>query len=359
MECLDFIIGLSETTCECEGTPPVDYNKSLSGVFLDQLEGLDLKTNTGADDCEDGGIWDRMTRAVRNAKLEFTSDLLACVQLTYKARKDNWSGLLGQTTFNSTVNPGTTYAGIKVSPFNFHGGYLYIKRIGILVNYTGNVDVKLYSNENGSTLIATYTVAVIANTLTYATISPTLELPMWSYNTSQINYFFLLDLTPATFLPLNNKKDCNCGGSNTKPYLNWLDFNGGKTSNVSNFDSFQVSSQKELFGLVLDIDIKCKMSQIICSDEEPLDFVNDGYAKKMAYAIRFKAGEILLNDLYNSSNINRFTLMDREKMVAYLKFYREEYNKWVDFLCQNVQLNNNSCFICKDNNGLIKTKLLV
>jgi hypothetical protein len=278
--------------------------------------------------------------------------------MTYKARKDNWSGILGQTTFNSTINPATNFAGIKLSPFNFKGGYIYLKRIGLLVNTTTAVTVKIFSNENLSTEIASYTINAVANTLTYGAISPVLELPLYSYNVSQLNYYALIDLTPLTFLPLNNKKDCNCGGGNQKPYLNWMDFNGGKIDNINDFNTFQQSNNKELFGLVLDVDIKCKLSQIICSDEEPLDFENDGYAQKIAYAIRFKAGEILLNDLYNSANINRFTLMDREKMVAYLKFYREEYNKWIDFLCQNIQLDNNSCFVCKTNNGLIKQGIL-
>jgi len=359
MDCLKNIIGLSETTCECEGTPPVDYNLSRSGIFLDQLEGVELKTNTGADDCEDGAIWDRMNRAVRNATNEFTSDLLACVQQTYAPRKSNWTGILGQTTWNATINPATTHAGIKVNALNLKGAYMTLKRIGVLVNYTGNVTVKVFSNENLSTEIIQYTVAAVANTLTWFSIPAPLELPLWSYNVSMIQYYVLLDLTSAPFLPLNNKKDCNCGGGNGKPYLNWIDFIGGKTSDINDFNSFQTSNGKELFGLVLDASMTCKMAQIICSDEEPLDFENDGYAKKMAYAIRFKAGQLLLNDLYNSPNINRFTLMDRERLVAYIKYYDEQYHKWIEFLCQNVQIDNNCCYVCKNNNGIVKNRILI
>lgn len=359
MECLNNIIGLSETTCACQLPAPVDYNLSRSGIFLDQLEGLELRMNTGADDCEDGNIWERMTKAVRNATNEFTSDLLACVQTSYKPRKSNWGGLLGQTTFTGALNPMSSYAGIKIQALNLKGGYLFLKRIGVLVNQTQNVDVKIYSNENGSTLIDTFTIAATANTLSYAVISPApLELPLWSDSTTMIQYYVLLDLTPLTFLPLNNKKDCNCGGAAAKPYLNWLDFNGGKINNVNDFNTFIPSNDKELYGLVLDVETKCKMAQIICTDEEPLDFENDGYAKKIAYTIRFKAGYLLLNDLYNSSNINRFTLMDKEKMVGYIKFYQEEYDKWINFLCQNVQMDNNSCFVCKSDE-IIKTRILI
>jgi len=359
MECLNNIIGLSETLCECEGVPPEDYNVSNSGIFLDQLEGIELRALTGAESCEDGGVWDLMDRARRNSTNQFTADLLACVQMTYKPRKSNWTGILGQTTFTSTINPATTYAGIKVRALNLKGACMTLKRIGVLVNYTGNVTLKVYSNENNSTEIATYFVSAVANTLTWFSIPVPLELPLWSYNVSPLNYYVLLDLTSAPFLPLNNKKDCNCGGGNGKPYLNWIDFSGGKTSNVNDFNSFQESSNKELFGLVLDASMTCKMSQVICSDEEPLDFENDGYAKKMAYAIRFKAGYILLNELYNNSNINRFTLMDRERMVAYIKFFEEQYRMHIDFLCQNVQIDNNCCYVCKNNNGIVKSRLLV
>jgi len=51
--------------------------------------------------------------------------------------------------------------------------------------------------------------------------------------------------------------------------------------------------------------------------------------------------------------------MDRERLVAYIKYYGEEYSKWIDFLCQNVQIDNNCCYVCKNDNGLIKTRLLV
>lgn len=360
MDCLDNVIGLSETTCNCfDDGKPINYNESRSGIFLDQLEGLELEMNKAADDCGRGGMWDRMARAVRNSTLQFQADLLSCVQMQYKQRKDNWSGLLGGSSFTGALNPGTTYAGIKISPWNIKGGYIYIKRIGVLVNQSVPVTVKIFSNENGGTLIASYTINATANVLTYAGVSPTpLELPLWSYNTTQIKYYALFDLTPANFLPLNNKKDCGCGGVQ-RPYLNWLDFIGTKGNNVSDFNTFSDASSNEVNGILLDIDVKCKLSQIICTEEEPLDFVNDGRAKQLAYAIRFKAGELLLNDLYTSPNINRFTLMDREKMQSYAKYYRSEYNKWIDFLCQNAELDNNDCFICKNTSGLIMANIKV
>lgn len=354
MDCLDNIIGLSETTCECFPDAPADYNTSKSGIFLDQLEGMDLKLVEAADECSKGGLWDRMQKSVRNAQLEFESDFLACLQTTYRQRLPNWSGLMGEPKFTTFLNLTTPYAGIRINTWESKGSFLKIKKIGVLVNASVPVTVEIYSNEGGGTLITSYVINAVANTLTFATITPgPLKLALWNLRTLNLHYYVLLKLD-GTFKPLNNKRDCGCGGGNKRPWLAWFDFTGMKGNAPLN-NSFNFQNTQEVNGLVLDVETGCEMAQVICGGDEPLDFDNDGYAKKMAYAIRFKAGELLLHDLVSSSNINRFTLLDGERVAKYLDYYRTQYSQWIDFLCANSHLEENCCFVCNNQHGLIKS----
>lgn len=358
MDCLENIIGLSETTCECFPETPTDYSKSNSGIFLDQLEGMDLNMVQASADCSKGGLWDRMQRAVRNATNEFESDFLSCIRMNYKQRLPNWAGLMGDPKYTTFLNLTTAYAGMRINTWESKGSFLKIKRIGVLVNATVPVTVEVYSSEAGGTFITSYVINAVANTLTFATITPDpLKLPLWNLRTLNLHYYVLLKLD-GTFKPLNNKRDCGCGGGNKRPWLAWFDFNGIKgpapINGASNFQNTQ-----EVNGIILDVETGCEVAQVICGGDEPLDFENDGYAKKMAYAIRFKAGELLLHDLASSSNINRLTLLDGDRVGKYLDWYRTEYNKWIDFLCANSHLEENCCLKCNGQNGLIKSNIHV
>ena len=357
MDCLINIIGLSETNCACYPLSPVDYNTSASGIFLDQLEGLDLEMIKAVEDCAEGNLWDRMTKARDNAVRAFKADYLSCVQSNYINRVTNWSGLIGSTTFNASINPLTSNAGIKVTTNQLKGGVIIVKKIGVIVDSNVAVTVNAYSSKDGGTLVATYVINAIANTLTYATLSAPLELPTFSYDAQNLSYYFLIDLTPANFLPKNNKKDCGCGGV-SKPYKSWFDFVGVKGNAIPDISLYQQSTSNEINGLVLDVEAKCKSSEIICSEERPLDFNDSGYDMQIAYAIRFKAGEILIEDMLASGNINRFTMLDRERLWGKRNHYRKLYDEWVTYLCASPKIDNNYCLVCRNDNGLLKRTIL-
>lgn len=357
MECFDKIIGLSQTECECfDEEKPEDASESESGVFLDQLEGFNIKIASGADDCAKGGIWDRMALAVENAKTDLVKDLLGCIGATYKPRYEIFSGQLGDIAFKAAQTLTVPYAGIKLYPAQLRGGVTVLKRIGILIDTAVNVTVKVYKSENGvGALVNSYTTAVpvTANALTWLALSTPLELPMYS-NNCRIDYFVLLQLD-GTFKPLDNKKDCGCGGVK-RPYLKWMDFTGTKGTDPTNFNSF--NNTTSINGLNLDVEIKCKTSEIICGPDRPLDFVNDSFSQYLAYGIRFRAAERLYRDLLATDVISRFTLMGREETEKQVVEWNAAYRQCISYLCDIVNIGNNDCLVCKNNNGLIKTGLL-
>lgn len=355
LECLENIIGLSETTCECTSeSKPSDADTSASGVFLDQLEGFNIDLAAAADDCNRDGIWTRMDRAVRNAKLDLQRDLLGCIGGNYKPRIESFMGQLGDSAFQGSLNLTTPYAGIYISPFEVKGAYMTVKKIGVLINQNAPVTVQIWSNENTSTKVfETLTpISAIQDTLTWGALTTPLELPMWSFNGIKLKYYVVMVLD-GTFQPKANKRDCGCGGVQ-RPYLKWLDFGGIKGSNTSNLSAF--ASTTELNGIVLDVDIKCKTSEVICSSEKPLDFENDENAMYLAYAIRFRAGARLFEELKSTGRINRFSLLNGEFVNAKIDEWNKAYMDCINYLCAKSaeMIGINDCLICRDT----KTTLL-
>lgn len=366
MECLENIIGLSKTECECltdqlpTGSDEIsDYNVSASGVFLDQLPGFNVNIASGADDCASGGIWERMYQARENAILDYKTNLLACIGSKYKPRINNFSGQLGQSTYQGALALNTQYAGQKVCPVQIKGGFIILKRIGILINSNANVTVQVYSNKNTSTLLYSSTPVVVPQfDLTWAELTTPLELPMWDDSGLHIKYYVVMVLD-GSFQPLKNKKDCGCSAKEREPYLQWLSIEGANGNTISNPSSFKLTP--ELNGIVLDVDVKCKTSEIICSSQYPLDFENDPNALSMAYAIRFRACAILYENLLGNDNINRFTMMNREQMARDVTEWNEKYLEWVNYFCNNLNgLHENDCWVCKEQrNDIIKRGIVV
>lgn len=356
LDCLENIIGLSETTCECliDGTEPTDYNVSDSSLFLDRLDGFNINVAGGADNCSEGGIWARMIKAVSDAKIEFRTALLGLINQKFQPRAKAYTGQLGSSGCKGNLSISQSYAGIKISPIQLSGGLITLKRIGILINTSQNVTVKVYSNENDSTLINSYTTSapVTANSLTWLALSTPLELPMFS-NERTINYWVLIELNGAQ--PKDNKKDCGCGGVK-REWNQWIGFSGALGTDLTDMSTF--TSNDYMNGLVLDVDIKCETSLLICGEGKLLDFANDSFSQYMAEAIRFKAGEKLYRGLLSTDQINRFTMMSREEIANTASQWGQNYQEVMRYLSDIIDTKENDCLQCRRVTNLIKGSIL-
>lgn len=351
MTCLDNVIKLSRTTCNCfDDDKPNDFNVGKTEVYLDELDGLGLSLLNASSTCEEGSLWDMMAKARTNATLAFKTDLLSAIENNFVSKRPNYSGLLGQTTFTSTLPISTPYAGQVITFKPIVGAKMIVKRIGLIMNVSVPVTVSVYNNdENKTNPIGTYTINSVANSIAFGVLSTPLELPLWSKNINDLEYYFVYSI--SGFQPKNNKTECvPCsGGVKNVVWNNWVNLNGisGSTNDYSTFNKTET-----LNGLVVDAEFKCDASRIICSEEYPIDF-ETGRGMQMAYAIRFKAGDILLNNILSSPEINRYTMIDREALYGKRNWCRSNYQDWIKYLSENTPIINNDCWICKPN-GLLK-----
>lgn len=356
MDCLENIIKLSRTECPCvDEDKPETFNQGQSEVYLDELEGLNLSILSGAEGCGPGSIWDMMHRARINATLALKTDLLSVVENNFIPLRPNYSGVLGETTFTTSLNISNEKAGQLLKFPRILGGKMIISRIGLMMSTTTPIVISVFDNDEHTVVpIATFTIGSTANTLTYGNLETPLTLPLWSKNIHDLEYYVVY--TIGAFQPKNNKTQCvPCsGGVKNVAWQNWLKVYG-IAGDGTEYSTFQTTD--ELNGLVLDVQLKCEGARVICSDEYPLDF-DTAKAMQIAYAIRFKAGAILLDEILSSPNINRYTMMDTEKLYGKRNQYRATYEKWVTYLADNTPIINNDCWICKPNSLMSRGTIL-
>lgn len=126
VDCFDYIIGLSRSSCNCYPDRPIDFDTSLSGLYLDEFSPLDqLK---GLENCENGSVWDKMANSRENAIRFFISDMNSKLQKKYLLKRKPFKGTIGNKTFTEDrvlVNP---YNGIRVFCSDIISGYMKIKK---------------------------------------------------------------------------------------------------------------------------------------------------------------------------------------------------------------------------------------
>lgn len=368
-ECLDNIIGLSKTTCECfEDFKPADVNESKSDIFLDELEGLNLKMADAINDCEEGTIWDILTESRAEAIKSFKADLIASLFTKYKAKRHPFSGVIGSERFKNSLSITNNYAGVRIYTANIISGVMSIKRIGLVFDTTAQFDISIF-NSLSDVAIATYTVDSQANILSWFNLPSPLKLDM-NYEAADENPNYYILYTPSGFQPKDIKVGCGCSSSGYKYFWDttnpafrsyekdrWSEYimlTGVKGDSIGDRDTWGTSEQ--LNGIILDVDFRCDTSELICKSE--LDFVGNEIGITMAYAIRYKAGMNVLEKILASPHPNIYTMTDRERMMGKKNTYTKEYLTRIAYLTEQINYKANDCLTCNNFDDIVKVGIL-
>lgn len=365
-ECLDNIIGLSETTCECFPNKPADESKS--GLWLDQLEGLDLKVVDSINDCEEGELWDIMEKSRTNAIKTFRDDLMIGLNTKYKKKRHPFNGVIGSEKVTKTLDLNTDYAALRVWCANIISGVMSVKRIGLFFNQDVTFNISVFDGIHDEA-IATYSVTAQANKLSWYNLAAPLNLDMTyeAYNENP-NYYFMYEVNG--FRPKDVRAGCGCSGSVYKYYWNtknpiyksyekdrWSEYvmlTGTQGNDLSDRENW--ATHQYMNGIILDAEFKCKVSDLICKQE--LDFEYNELARTMAYAVRYKAGEILIDKILASPHPNVYTMTDRERLMGKKNTYVKNYIERLNYLIENINWKANDCLTCNDFDDILKVGIL-
>ena len=366
ISCWDNIIGLSRTECTCYD--PVPTTLSNSGLYLDEL--VELRSIDGLINCETGSdIWELMDKARENATRVFQADVNREMLNYFQLRREPFYGNIGRVKYTKTKTVTTgDYYGVRFFCADIVSGVLKIKKIGTLFDTTGTVTLWIYNNFNE--LLHTLTLNTTANTHNNNDITD-IELPLHNGLVDNIEYFFVYQV--GAIKPKDNDIKCSCGGMNAtfntkKPYFYqthsnrqyyWTKYvmaGAYHSTSIADFSDVNCCTGNEMNGLTFELEFKCKVNEVLCVDY--FDFEANPLAVSTALAIQYKAGEILLNSILVSPNLNRNVLVNRDAIAEQIDVIREKYNENLKYISANVNIGSNDCFECKDIQKIIKSGIM-
>ena len=358
ISCWDNIIGLSRTECDCYDPITAISN---SGLYLDEL--IQLRSVNELLNCEEGNdIWAKMDKARENAIRLFIGEINLELLKHYQLKRQPFYGNIGRNKFTNTLSvTNGNYYGMRIYCCDIVSGIFKIKRIGALFNKTGAITLWIYNNMNE--LQGTYSISTVANQHTWTDIAD-LELPMHDGLVDNLEYFLIYQYTTAGgYVPLNNEIKCACGRfravfDTSKPYwfathsdrqYYWTHYamaGGFKEDDISDLSDLTSTTNNYTYGITLECEFKCKVQEVLCKDY--FDFDSNPLAIATAIAIRYKAGEILINDILTTPNINRNVLINREHLVAMQQEIIARYNEHLKYIAENLNVRSTDCFECRD-----------
>lgn len=347
-DCLETLIGITESTCDCtiDGMTNDDltgtwYKDSTSGLFIDQLEGIVPLQSVGASTECANEMATFYSKARDNAIKTMADEVM--IGLTKRAvnGKKKYVGLIGGKSYGSAFDlNGFNYAGLKLYTYAMKGGVITINKIYTMMDATATFDIIVYKLEHGATELELVTTiedieseanVVKTNTLTTPV---TIDLSMYG-----AEFYFLY--VPNSFNPKRNTLSCGCG-SKEHVLNSYMVKYGVTTATVEGTPLF--STYPHALGIAFDAEVGCDTTSIICASYDE----DEAVKLVMAYAARFKAGELIHEFILKSDNINRYTMSSRESLYGKRNHFKAEYNTRINWLIENLNLNLIDCYICND-----------
>jgi hypothetical protein len=360
--CLDDLVGLSRTDCECY--PDVPEEEILSGLFIEDLVGL--RGVSSLLNCEDGtDIWEYMAKARSLAITQFYTDFNALLMQHYKLRRLPYNGIIGKMVRGRYTRPVVGEIAMhRMFMADIVNGYFRVNKIGAIFDTTGTIDVTLADNVNG--VIDTYTINTVAGVFTETAID--IELPTHNPIVGNIEYYWYYTMDAKQ--PGQVTLGCKCGGSghyydslhpkfysqtNKKyGYSNYMMVGSNKMKTL-NWDAIPHKGNNMSYGLAFDVEMKCLTEHLLCQD---FDFATNNLARSIALAIWYKAGANLAWRLTKGENLSRWSQVDHESLKEDAGKWEKKYNEMVNYIVDTIEIKGDDCFICRDTIGVNKRGIM-
>jgi hypothetical protein len=379
LTCLDNIIGLSNTACNCwDASKPVDFNTlnaSSSGLYVAAPDTIPLRWTSGAADCENGGIWTMLISAREEANRNLLKDFLGRVQSERQEKFDPFVKIGDDyRTAGSPVYD--TFAAAYIQPYQIKGGLLRIKSIDIAF-YSGiaaptNVQIDVYSSLDLTTSLGNATANVTANnTYATATFASELVIDLGNVREDLNQRFYFVYQVPVGALPVNNQTyipSC-CGKSvaSTSKYMQILRGIGGSyASSVATLLS-PTAGLSTMMGMVINGSMECDYYSWLCQLAQVPNQVyslSNGQRLKlgMALADGLQAGAVmsLVKAILNSGRINQYTMiLEDKRLYAIANSQKKRYDDAIHNLTYYMPWDVSDCLICAKSNAITKGGIFV
>jgi hypothetical protein len=346
--CFQNIFGLSRSEDLCVSGWDDSYAVSLSGSYLDEVEGMSLRNLDAV-----GGkntVWEMMDNARTNGINTFKTDIFPELLKYNQYRREKFQGEIGHRRFTAPITK-DTYHGLRMFS-DIRGGVFTLRGVTLNLNTTENVNLSIYDDFQ---LLHTVAISSDAGKPKLTSITP-IELDLNG------NYYFIY---APVGTPMNNKMTCGCGGyrwcfNTEKPCYNsskenwtlWAMAGGIHGDVPADRDDWSVSEYAQ--GLRLYGDFKCDAMQMLCTDAS--DFENNEIDSAIAWAILWKSAQFLTYEIRNSQEVSRNLLLANDDVLnANMEYYSARYTVLINFIAENIEPSRNECLRCRPSLGVGKS----
>lgn len=377
-DCLNNIIGLSATACDCwDDTKPVDFatlNESKSGLYVMAPDTIPVRFTNGAADCENGGVWDLAINARTQAVRDLLSDYLAATKQV-KAEQFLPFSNIGDNYYKSRELVKGNYAGVWLEPYEIRGAKLRIDAVQIAffegIAAPTNVDIFIYSNLDFNTPLATATATVTGNkqffTATFAT--PFIK-DLGEIREDLNERLYIIYEIPAGAIPVNNQteKGCNCSAQNkfrNNPYLQILCLGGQQADTISGFNT-PVYGSANMQGLYINASLECDYYSWLCDLAQQPNAVTVASGQRLALGmaladgLQAKAIYNLCDSILMSGRINHYTMiLDPAQLYQIKNHFIKIYKAAIENLVYYMPSDVSDCLVCQKNKRINKSAIIV
>ena len=387
LDCLDNIIGLSETPCDCwddQKQPDFnDLNASSSGLYVSQPNTIPVKWTNSAADCENQGVWNLLLSARNEAVRSTLKDFLTEVSISRDQRFLPYT-MIGDNYFRQAGRSVGTFAGAYIEPYCIHGAKLRVTSVDIaffsgIVGPT-NVEIFIYSSLDLVNPITSAVATVTANATNFktdyatATFATPFEIDLGDVRTDLNERFLFVYEIPAGAVPVQNdtEKGCNCSSRRNSrlyyrdnPYLAQMTVGGLQANSIAGFSS-PVFGGGGMNGLVINASTECDYYTWLCElAQTPNDMVSvrDGQRLNlgMALADTIQAAAVinLAKSILNSKRINCYSMvLDAKGLVSKINEYSEVYQNGIKYLAYMMPADVSDCLKCKEGKAIRKGSII-
>lgn len=313
MNCLIDYIGLK--TCDVDTSP--------SGLFINQLPGVELKLLDKISDEEQAdylGVWnDVQTRA----SIRFKNDIRALFSKRYRLKQVKKSINIGkQIDLTDLTNASAEYRGLTIELSQESDQYtfsnlqvIYVQYINFYADSVQDYEINIFDLDL-NTILDTFTGTSVVGWNQVSVLS--------SYNAQRI--FIGLDAT------LFNTPNLNIATINQSPFLTngwgWCLFNSfcnvnGKVTAVTAplatpytpYTATPTQNDTNTNGVSAIFSVQCEFDNIICNN-----------LNIFGSAFLYLLGSELMDERLYTSRLNEYTLFNRDKAKELKKLFECRYN---------------------------------
>lgn len=353
MNCIADIIGVTESTDiphynDLSEEMQAAIAVSNSGLYMDALPGgIDLNEIDTQESME--FALQSALNASEEAQKTLKADLLLAINNRFQPAKVKFYGYIGERSVTGVFNTTANFEGHRYRMIEPIAGNVVINQIALCLNgaNTFNVYVARCNAKSKAieAVLHTLPITTVSGQWSNATMPQGgITLPMEIYGVEQ-EYYIYYDRTEAGgLMPKNNNIKCGgCTAATVMKSLNaYMTYHGVSFNSLENLSNMKADQQGH--GISIQAVVGCDTETVVCREYDKQEAIQ----QMMAWAARYKAGELWIEYIFKGAQVNRVNLQNREYLWGKRNHFRKEYEERITAIANNLTLGETNCYTCKD-----------